>query len=125
MRPAVQVSELLRAQGIAATVVDPVWALPVNDALVELADQHELVVTIEDNLVIGGLGSRLETGDGRRRGRCRCGSSASRSATWTPLPREVLAEIGLTPQSVARQVIATVSRLDEPSTEQLDHERSN
>ncbi len=124
--PAVQVSELLRAQGIAATVVDPVWALPVNDALVELAGQHELVVTIEDNLVIGGLGSRLEL-------------AMDAAEVEVPMRQfgvpqryldagsrgEVLAEIGLTPQSVARQVIATVSRLDQPSTEQLDHERSN
>ena len=35
----------------------PVWTFPVADALVRLAAEHRLVVSIEDNLVIGGLGS--------------------------------------------------------------------
>ena len=49
----------LSDQGIGVTVVDPVWALPVNPALVALARDHDLVITIEDNGVVGGYGSRL------------------------------------------------------------------
>ena len=41
------------------TVVDPVWALPVNPALVALAADHELVITIEDNGIVGGWATRL------------------------------------------------------------------
>ena len=55
----VAVGERLADQGIGVTVVDPVWALPVNPALVRLAEEHELVVTIEDNGVVGGCGARL------------------------------------------------------------------
>ena len=57
-----------RQQGIGATVVDPVWALPVSDDLLELVSAHELVLTIEDNDVVGGLGARLslEAKRGRR-----------------------------------------------------------
>ena len=40
------------------TVLDPVWALPVNPALVAVAADHQLVITIEDNGVVGGYGAR-------------------------------------------------------------------
>jgi 1-deoxy-D-xylulose-5-phosphate synthase len=51
---AVAVGERLSDQGIGVTVVDPVWALPVNPSLLGLAADHELVITIEDNSMVGG-----------------------------------------------------------------------
>ncbi len=56
---ALQVAERLHQQGITVTVLDPVWALPVNPGLAELAAQYELAVTIEDGGVAGGLGSQV------------------------------------------------------------------
>ena len=56
---AVEVGRRLTAQGIGATVVDPVWALPVSPDLLQLAGEHALVITIEDGGLAGGLGSRL------------------------------------------------------------------
>ncbi len=56
---AVDVAERLVAQGIGVTVVDPRWAKPVDPALVELAREHRLVVSVEDNGRIGGCGSVL------------------------------------------------------------------
>lgn len=56
---AVEVGRRLARQGIGATVVDPVWALPVSEDLLDLVAEHELVLTVEDNAVAGGLGSRL------------------------------------------------------------------
>ena len=56
---AVDVGRRLAQQGIGATVVDPVWALPVSPDLLSLMAAHELVVTIEDNGVVGGMGARL------------------------------------------------------------------
>jgi len=41
------------------TVVDPVWALPVSKSLVKLAGEYRLVVSLEDDVVVGGLGQRL------------------------------------------------------------------
>ena len=41
------------------TVVDPVWALPVADALVKLAGGFHAVVSLEDAAVSGGLGQQL------------------------------------------------------------------
>jgi 1-deoxy-D-xylulose-5-phosphate synthase len=49
----------LEQQGVAVTVVDPRWVLPVPDALVELARAHRLVVTVSDCGRHGGFGSAL------------------------------------------------------------------
>jgi 1-deoxy-D-xylulose-5-phosphate synthase len=46
----------LAAEGVKCTVVDPRWLLPVDPALVALASERRMVVTIEDNIASGGLG---------------------------------------------------------------------
>jgi 1-deoxy-D-xylulose-5-phosphate synthase len=53
------VATRLRAQGIGATVVDPRWVVPVPDSIVELAARHRLVITLEDGLRVGGIGTRV------------------------------------------------------------------
>jgi 1-deoxy-D-xylulose-5-phosphate synthase len=55
---AVQAADALHAAGIECTVADPRWVLPVNPALADVAAGHRLVVTIEDGLREGGVGSR-------------------------------------------------------------------
>jgi 1-deoxy-D-xylulose-5-phosphate synthase len=55
----VEVAERLEAQGIGVTVVDPRWVKPLDQALVGLARDHQLVVSIEDNGRIGGAGAAL------------------------------------------------------------------
>jgi 1-deoxy-D-xylulose-5-phosphate synthase len=112
---AVAVGERLSDQGIGVTVVDPVWALPVSPALSALAQDHDLVITIEDNGVVGGYGSRL--------------AQELRSAgVDTPvrefgIPQEfqphgsraeLLQEIGLTPQNIARYAVEAIAQADEP-----------
>ncbi|WP_431795676.1 1-deoxy-D-xylulose-5-phosphate synthase [Microbacterium enclense] len=56
---AMEVAERLRAQGIGATVVDPRWAIPVQPSIVDLAREHRLVITIEDGIRVGGVGTRV------------------------------------------------------------------
>ena len=56
---ALEVADQLRADGDVVTVVDPRWILPVSPALVELACEYDLVVTLEDGLADGGAGSLL------------------------------------------------------------------
>ncbi|ANG85741.1 1-deoxy-D-xylulose-5-phosphate synthase [Microbacterium aurantiacum] len=56
---AVEVGERLRAQGIGATVVDPRWVVPVQPSIVDLAARHRLVITIEDGIRVGGIGTRV------------------------------------------------------------------
>ncbi|MGJ6979072.1 1-deoxy-D-xylulose-5-phosphate synthase [Aestuariimicrobium soli] len=56
---ALEVGARLEGQGIGVTVVDPLWSLPVSEGLVNLATEYRLVISLEDNLVNGGVGSRL------------------------------------------------------------------
>jgi 1-deoxy-D-xylulose-5-phosphate synthase len=49
----------VRQAGYTVRVVDPRWVNPVAPALLELAAQARLVVTVEDGIVVGGVGSRL------------------------------------------------------------------
>jgi 1-deoxy-D-xylulose-5-phosphate synthase len=51
-----QVAVGLAARGIGCTVVDPRWVKPVDPALLDLAAGHSLVVTVEDNGRVGGVG---------------------------------------------------------------------
>ena len=50
-------AELLRAEGRGVTVVDPRWVKPLDEALVTMAADFDLVVTVEDNGRNGGVGS--------------------------------------------------------------------
>ena len=58
-RLAVEVAERLGAQGIGATVIDPRWVVPVQPSVVTLAAAHRLVITIEDGIRVGGVGTRV------------------------------------------------------------------
>ncbi|MFF7527953.1 1-deoxy-D-xylulose-5-phosphate synthase [Streptomyces bobili] len=108
-----EIAGLLDRQGISTTVVDPRWVKPVDEAMAPLAERHRVVVTVEDNSRVGGVGSTI--------------AQALRDAgVDVPLrdfgipPRfldhatraEVMAEIGLTAPDIARQVTGLVSRLD-------------
>ncbi|EQB0427294.1 1-deoxy-D-xylulose-5-phosphate synthase [Pseudomonas aeruginosa] len=57
----VQLAEAMKvAESLDATVVDMRFAKPLDEALVrELAGSHELLVTIEENAVMGGAGSAV------------------------------------------------------------------
>jgi 1-deoxy-D-xylulose-5-phosphate synthase len=109
----VEVAERLGAQGIGVTLVDPRWHKPVSTHLVELAREHRLVVSIEDNGVVGGCGAVLL-------------QTLAEQGVTTPVrvhgvPQEfldhakraaILERIGLTPQEVARSVVEEVTALD-------------
>ncbi|AKS30877.1 1-deoxy-D-xylulose-5-phosphate synthase [Mycolicibacterium goodii] len=49
----------LRQHGVGVTVVDPRWTSPIDRSLVDLARQHRVVITAEDTIALGSLGSRL------------------------------------------------------------------
>jgi 1-deoxy-D-xylulose-5-phosphate synthase len=109
---ALEVSERLADQGIASTVVDPRWVLPVDESLAALAAAHDLVVTIEDNGRHGGAGSLVSQ---FLRDRAIDVPVRTHSIPQSFLPQgkraEVLADIGLTAQDVARQVVEAVAGL--------------
>ena len=104
-----QVAERLAAQGIGATVVDPRWVVPVPESVITLAAQHRLVVSIEDGIRVGGIGTRIRQ-DLRAAG-------VDTALTELGLPdeflehgmrAEILEEVGLTPQRIARDLVAQV-----------------
>ncbi len=106
-----EVAERCAAQGVGVTVVDPRWVAPVPPEIVALAAGYDLVVTVEDNGRVGGVGALV--------------SQTLRDAGVDVPARDigipprfldhgsvaqVKAEIGLTAQDVARTVVETVSR---------------
>jgi 1-deoxy-D-xylulose-5-phosphate synthase len=59
---AVEIAHDLADEGIAALVIDPVWALPITDDTIDAVSTCEVVVTIEDGIDSGGIGSRIQLG---------------------------------------------------------------
>lgn len=55
----VAAAETLARQGIGVTVLDPRWVVPVADELVEELRGYRLVVTVEDGIRQGGIGSAV------------------------------------------------------------------
>lgn len=58
-RTAVDAASDLGTSTVRLTVAAPTWVLPMPSALVKLAGEHDLVVTIEDGLASGGIGALL------------------------------------------------------------------
>ncbi|MFD9427490.1 MULTISPECIES: 1-deoxy-D-xylulose-5-phosphate synthase [unclassified Streptomyces] len=56
---ALEAAAHLDHRGIGCTVADPRWALPVPHQLTELATRHRLVVTVEDGIRSGGMGTAI------------------------------------------------------------------
>ncbi len=57
--PAMRAAKALVRAGYPTTVIDPRWVLPVNPALVAEAAKYDVVVSVEDGLASGGVGSEL------------------------------------------------------------------
>jgi 1-deoxy-D-xylulose-5-phosphate synthase len=111
---AVDVAARLTAQGIGVTVVDPRWVKPVDPAIVELARQHRLVVSVEDNGRVGGCGATLL-------------QTLNDAGVTTPfrlhgIPQEfldhakrdvILNRIGLDAQTIARGIVEDVTAYED------------
>ncbi len=104
---AVEAASRLADHGIAVTVVDPRWVLPVSPALIELAAGFDHVVTLEDGGRSGGVGAAVRDALGPRADVL---VIALPQAFLEPGSRgELLAERGLTGQAVAREIAGHVS----------------
>ena len=107
---AVDVAARLDAQGIGVTVVDPRWVKPVDPAIIDLAREHRLVVSIEDNGRVGGVGATIL-------------QALTDARVTTPfrlhgIPQEfldhakraaILERVGLTAQAIARGIVEDMS----------------
>jgi len=109
---ALEVAGRLADQGIASTVVDPRWVLPIDPALPTLAASHSLVVTIEDHGRNGGAGATLAAALRDRGVDTPLRVHAIPQQFLAQAKRaEVMAEIGLTAQDIARQIVESVAGL--------------
>ena len=104
-----QVADRLADQGIGATVIDPRWVVPVAGSVVDFAREHRIVVSIEDGVRVGGIGTRIRQ-DLRDAG-------VDTAVTELGVPDEfldhasrdeILESVGLTPQKIARDLVAQV-----------------
>jgi 1-deoxy-D-xylulose-5-phosphate synthase len=121
---ALAVAKRLHNQGIGVTVIDPRWVLPVSDGLLELATQHKLLVTMEDNGVNGGVGSAVSAALRRAEIDVPCRDVGVPQAFYEHASRgEVLAELGLTEQDVARRITGWVAALGTSASEAEISER--
>lgn len=109
---ALEVAERLGDQGIGVTVVDPRWVRPISSDLVSLAADFRLVVTIEDNLRVGGVGAAFteELQDAEVATPVHV-VGISRQFLDHAKRAEVMAAEGMTAQQVARDVVERVSGL--------------
>ena len=109
---ALAVAKRLHNQGIGVTVIDPRWVLPVSEGVRELAVQHKLLVTVEDNGVIGGVGSAVSAALRRAEIDVPCRDVGLPQEFCAHASRgEVLADLGLTDQDVARRITGWVAAL--------------
>jgi 1-deoxy-D-xylulose-5-phosphate synthase len=110
---AVEVADRLADQGIGVTVVDPRWVKPLPAELLAMSAAHRLVVTVEDGVRVGGVGSVIA-------------QTLRDSGVPTPVRdfgvpvqfldhgkrAELLEDLGLTAQEISRKVVEAVARLD-------------
>ncbi|WP_276849462.1 1-deoxy-D-xylulose-5-phosphate synthase [Corynebacterium pyruviciproducens] len=57
----VAAAKKLEEEGLAVDVIDPGWAIPVSPVISELATSYDMVVTVEDGVIHGGVGSMIDT----------------------------------------------------------------
>jgi 1-deoxy-D-xylulose-5-phosphate synthase len=106
---ALKVADRLAAQGIGATVVDPRWVIPVPTSIIELASQHRLLVSIEDGIRVGGVGTRIRQ-DLRASGVDTAVDELGLPDEFIPQATrdEIFADVGLTEQQIARDIVSQV-----------------
>lgn len=118
---AIKVAELLAAHGIGATVIDPRWVVPVRQSVLDLAKDHRLVVTFEDGVRVGGIGTRIRQ-DLRA-------AQIDTALNELGLPdeflehasrNEILDRVGLKAQDIAQEIVAQVLGSRVPHAKQVE-----
>ena len=111
-------AERIGEHGYGVSVVDPRWIRPVPEALIELAAAHRLVVTLEDGVRAGGFGTALAQTLGDARVSTPVRDIAVPVGFHPHGSRgEILADLGLTAQDVARNVTEWIASTEpEPVT---------
>ena len=118
---AMDVATRLADQGIGATVVDPRWVVPVAASIVDMSRDHRIVVSIEDGIRVGGIGTRI------RQELRRAGVDTAVDEVGLPdefldhgSRSEILEASGLTAQAIARNLVAQVLGMKVPKARPLE-----
>lgn len=103
--PSLAAARELETAGVTVDVVDPRWVYPVPHSVVDSARGRQLVVTVEDNGLHGGVGSAVSASLER------AGVRVDRLALGIPQEfldhasrGEILADAGLTAEGIARGI---------------------
>jgi 1-deoxy-D-xylulose-5-phosphate synthase len=110
-RTCVEVASLLGSHGLRVTVMDPCWVKPFDAELVDVAREHSLVAVVEDNGRVGAVGDAVA--------RLLRDSGVGIPVRTFGVPQrfldhakreEILADAGLTPQDLAREIAHVAGR---------------
>ncbi len=109
-RLALDTAEILTGQGVSVTVIDPRWVMPVPASVLELARDHRIVVSLEDGVRAGGVGSRI------RQEMRAAGIDTALNELGLPAEfikhaerHEILEEVGLTPEKISADILAQLA----------------
>lgn len=121
-----EIAARLAIEGIGATVIDPRWVVPVPKSIMTLAADYRLVVSIEDGIRVGGIGTRIRQ-DLREAG-------VDTALTELGLPdefldhgsrAEILERVGLTAPQITRDIIDMMQGSKLPRARPLAADGSN
>lgn len=104
-RTALKGAKLLADSGIGTTVIDPLWALPLNQSLLDFASGFEVIATLEDNLVQGGLGMTLSEAMGREIVHFGLPDEFIKQGSRV----QILSDLGLSAEAIAERLGAQIS----------------
>jgi 1-deoxy-D-xylulose-5-phosphate synthase len=111
---ALDAAEIVRQSGLGVTVVDPRWVKPFDPAVVEMAAQHRLVVTVEDNGRQGGVGAAFTQALRDAGSDVPVQIHAIEQEFLDHAKRDViLTRLGLTPEAIADDIVMA-SRRNKP-----------
>ncbi|MGA9101084.1 transketolase C-terminal domain-containing protein, partial [Aeromicrobium sp.] len=111
---ALDAAEIARQSGLGVTVVDPRWVKPFDPAVVEMAAQHRLVVTVEDNGRQGGVGAAFTQALRDAGSDVLVQIHAIEQEFLDHAKRDViLTRLGLTPEAIADDIVVA-SRRNKP-----------
>ena len=106
VRPALDAAELLKAQGISATVVDMYCVKPLDtEAVIKAASDAKAVLTVEEHAPFGGLGSMVAQVVGEHCPRKVKNLSLPDAPVITGTSKEVFDYYGLNAEGIAKSAV--------------------
>lgn len=104
VKPAVDAAELLKAEGISATVVDMYCVKPLDtETIVKVAENAKAVITIEEHAPFGGLGSMVSQVVGSQCPRKVINMALPDAPVITGTSKEVFNHYGLNAEGIAKK----------------------